>query len=156
MFFRPQIVRDGDRERMLVDGGLYVNNPPLLGYLLGAQAAAREERPLALVSLGTGARVPRTPLPAAERAQMRDASTAARTILEAVATGGGRLAHLLLARLADGERFRYWRLQTTVGSCSFTMDDSSPENVACLYACARELVSESDDELSAITRVLTA
>jgi predicted acylesterase/phospholipase RssA len=156
MFFKPQIVRDGDRERMLVDGGVYMNNPALLAYMLGAQAAARGERPLALVSLGTGTRPPRAPLPAAERAQMRDASTAARTLLEAVATGSGRLAHLLLSRLADGERFRYWRLQTAVGPCSFTMDDSSAENVACLYRCARELVSESDEELSAITDVLAA
>ena len=154
MFFKPQIVKDGDRERMLVDGGLYVNSPAVLGYLLGRQAAARDDLPLVLVSLGTGVRPPRTPLPVAERAQMRDTSALARTLLEAVATGGGRLAHLLLARLADGERFRYWRLQTTVGPCSFTMDDSSPENIACLYQRACELVSEKDEELSAITRAL--
>ena len=154
MFFRPQIVKDGDRERMLVDGGLYVNSPAVLGYLLGRQAAARDDLPLVLVSLGTGVRPPRTPLPVAERAQMRDASAAARTLLEAIATGSGRLVHDLLARLADGERFRYWRLQTTVGSCSFTMDDSSPENVACLYQRARELVSEKDEELSAVTHAL--
>ena len=154
MFFKPQIVKDGDRDRMLVDGGLYVNSPALLGYLLGRQAAARDDLPLVLVSLGTGVRPPRTPLPVAERAQMRDTSALARTLLEAVATGGGRLAHLLLARIADGERFRYWRLQTTVGSCSFTMDDSSPENVACLYQRARELVSENDEELSAVTDAL--
>lgn len=154
MFFKPQIVEDGDRDRMLVDGGLYVNSPALLGYLLGRQAAARDDLPLVLVSLGTGMRPPRTPLPVAERAQMRDASALARTLLEAVATGGGRLANLLLARLADGDRLCYWRLQTTVGSCSFTMDDSSPENVACLYQRARELVSEKDEELSAISRAL--
>ena len=155
MFFKPQLVKDGDRERMLVDGGLYVNSPAILGYLLGRQAAARDDLPLVLVSLGTGARPPRTPLPAAERAQMRDTSALARTLLEAVATGGGRLAHLLLARLADGDRFRYWRLQTTVGSCSFTMDDSSPENIACLYRRACELVTEKGDELSAIAHALT-
>ena len=156
MFFKPQIVKDRDRERMLVDGGVYVNNPALLGYLLGGRAAAHEERPLTLVSLGTGTRPRHAPLPAAERAQMRDVSALARTLLEAVASGGGRLSHLLLARLADGERFRYWRLQTTLGSCSFTMDDSSPENVTCLYQRARELVSEKDEELSAITRALAA
>jgi predicted acylesterase/phospholipase RssA len=154
MFFKPEIIQDGERERMLVDGGLYVNNPAVLGYLLGGQAAAGEDRPLALVSLGTGTRPPRTPLPVAERAQMRDASAVARTLLEAVSTGSGNLVHLLLAGLADGERFRYWRLQTTVGACSFTMDDSSPENVACLYQRARELVSEKDEELSAITDAL--
>ena len=154
MFFKPQIVQDGDRERMLVDGGLYANSPALLGYLIGGQAAAREKRPLALVSLGTGTRPLRAPLPVADRAPMRDVSAAARTILEAVATGGGRLAHLLLARLADGEQLRYWRLQTTVGPCSFTMDDSSPANVACLYERACGLVSEADEELSAIAQVL--
>ena len=154
MFFKPQIVKDGDRERMLVDGGLYVNSPAILGYLLGRQAAARDDLPLVLVSLGTGVRPSRTPLPVAERAQMRDTSALARTLLEAVATGGGRLAHLLLARLADGDRFRYWRLQTTVGPCSFTMDDSSPENIACLYQRACELVSENDEEISAVTDAL--
>ena len=156
MFFKPQIVKDGDRERMLVDGGLYVNNPALLGYLLGGQAAAREERSLVLVSLGTGTRPPHAPLPVAERAQMRDVSAVARTLLEAVATGGGRLSQLLLPCLADSERFQYWRLQTTVGPCTFTMDDSSPENVACLYERARELVSEQDEELSAIAQALAA
>jgi predicted acylesterase/phospholipase RssA len=154
LFFRPQIVMDRERERMLVDGGLYVNNPAVLGYLLGGQVAAREDLPLALVSLGTGTRPPRIAVPVSERAQMRDASTVARTLLEAVSTGSGKLAHQLLARLADGERFRYWRLQTTVGACSFTMDDSSPENVACLYERALELVSEKDEELSAIAHTL--
>jgi hypothetical protein len=154
MFFKPEIIQDGERERMLVDGGLYANNPAVLGYLLGGQVAARESLPLVLVSLGTGTRPPRTPLPAADRAQVRDASTVARALLEAVSTGSANLGHLLLARLADDERFRYWRLQTTVGSCSFTMDDSSPDNVACLYERARDLVFEKDEELAAITNAL--
>ena len=155
MFFKPQIVKDGDRDRMLVDGGLYVNSPAILGYLLGGQAAVRDDLPLVLVSLGTGTRPPRTPLPVAERAQMREASTLARTLLEAVSTGSGKLTQLLLARLAD-ERFRYWRLQTTVEPCSFTMDDSSPENVACLHERARDLVSEQDEQLAAIADALAA
>jgi hypothetical protein len=36
------------------------------------------------------------------------------------------------------------------------MDDSSPENVACLYQRARELVSEADEELSAIVHALAS
>jgi hypothetical protein len=152
-YFKPQLLTDGDRERILVDGGVYVNNPAVLGYVLGGQEAARQERPLVLVSLGTGTRPPRSPLSAAEM-HMQDSFGAARTLLEAVGTGSGRLIHELLTRLADGERFRYWRLQTTVGSCNFTMDDSRPENVACLSQRARELVSESDEELSAIALAL--
>jgi predicted acylesterase/phospholipase RssA len=50
-FFKPQALSDGDRERVLVDGGVYVNNPSILGYLLGGRAAAG--RPLLLVTLGT-------------------------------------------------------------------------------------------------------
>jgi predicted acylesterase/phospholipase RssA len=152
-FFKPQVLLDGDRERILVDGGVYVNNPAVLGYLLGVQVAANVERPLVLVSLGTGARPPRTPLSAAE-AHLGDSFGAARTLLEAVASGSGHLLHGLLTRLADAERFRYWRLQTTVGPCSFTMDDSRPENVDCLSARAREFVSQSDQALSAIARAL--
>jgi hypothetical protein len=34
------------------------------------------------------------------------------------------------------------------------MDDSSPENVSCLYQRARELVSEKDEELSAVIHAL--
>jgi hypothetical protein len=87
---------------------------------------------------------------------MRDASAAVRTLLEAVATGSGRLVQDLLARLADGERFRYWRVQTTVGPCSFAMDDSSPENVACLYRRALDLVAGEDEALAAIAEALTS
>jgi patatin-like phospholipase/acyl hydrolase len=150
-FFKPQALTDGERERLLVDGGVFVNNPSLLGYLLGAQAAGLE-RPLVLVSLGTGVRPPR-PVTAAQR-ELRDSFHTARTLMEAVATGSARMGDSLLAGIADGERLRYWRVQTTVGTCSFTMDDSSPENVACLAARGRELVAERDSELEAIAAAI--
>ena len=152
-YFKPQLLEEADRARVLVDGGVYVNNPAVLGYLLGGAAAAREERPLVLVSLGTGTRPPRSPLAAAE-AQLMDSYGTARTLLEAVATGSGSMGHALLAGLADGERFLYWRLQTTVGECSFTMDDSRSENVACLADRGRRLVAERDEELAAIALAL--
>ena len=94
MFFKPQIVKDGDRERMLVDGGLYVNSPAVLGYLLGGQAAARDDAPARARLVGHRAHDRRRPhSQRRRRAQMRDASAAARTLLEAVATGSGRLVH---------------------------------------------------------------
>jgi hypothetical protein len=85
-----------------------------------------------------------------------DSSDVARTLLEAFATGSGRLADELLACLADGERYRYWRLQATVGPCSFAFDDTRPENVACLHERARELVAENDEVLTAIAQALVA
>ena len=136
-----------------MDGGVYANNPSILGYLLGGQAAATDERPLLLVSLGTGTRPPRGPLTSV---QMNDSFSTAGALMSAVATGGGRMGDALLAGLADGDAFRYWRVQTTVGTCSFTMDDSTPENVACLGARARELVTEKAAELEAIAAAIGA
>jgi predicted acylesterase/phospholipase RssA len=146
-FFKPQPLSDGERQRMLVDGGVYVNNPSLLGYLLGGQAAKAAERPLLLVSLGTGRRPPRGPLTPVE---MNDSFSTAAALMSAVASGGGAMGDALLSGLADGDAFRYWRVQTTIGTCSFTMDDSSPENVACLGARARELVTEQAAAIEAI------
>jgi predicted acylesterase/phospholipase RssA len=156
-YFPPQPVRDGNRERILVDGGVYVNNPAVVGYLLGAASATQEVRPLALVSLGTGMRAPSQPAQAGLPADARfgDSVAVARTLLEAVATGTGRLVDQLLADFADGERFRYWRLQTTVEPCSYTMDDSRPENVRCLNERARDLVTRSQSILDEIGHVLT-
>jgi len=146
-FFKPQALTDGDRKRVLVDGGVYVNNPSVLGYLVGGQAATAEGRPLLLVSLGTGTRPPRAPL---TPVQMDDSFSTAQALMSAVASGGGAMGDALLSGLADGDAFRYWRVQTTVGTCSFAMDDSSPENVACLGARARQLVTEEAAQLEDI------
>jgi patatin-like phospholipase/acyl hydrolase len=150
-FFKPQALTDGDRERVLVDGGVFVNNPSVLGYLLGGQAAA--ERPLLLVSLGTGTRPPRAPL---TPVQMNDSFSTAQALMSAVATGGGAMGDALLSGLADGDAFRYWRVQTTVGTCSFAMDDSTRANVACLGARARELAKEQAAQLDAIASAIAA
>jgi patatin-like phospholipase/acyl hydrolase len=147
-FFDPQEIVTDERRRVLVDGGVYVNNPSILGYLLGGQAAARAAAGLVLVSLGTGTRPPREPSTAAELEA--ESPLLARALLEAVASGSGSMGDALLRGLADGERFRYWRVQTDVGACSFSMDDSRPENVACLAARGRELAGAARADLDAI------
>jgi patatin-like phospholipase/acyl hydrolase len=147
-YFEPQAISSAGRERVLIDGGVYVNNPSVLGYLLGNEAAGGD-RPLVLVSLGTGTRPPRSAA-SAEELRTDDSMVLAQALLEAVARGGGAMGDALLAGLSDGERFRYWRIQTDVGTCSFAMDDSRPENVACLVARGRELTRERGDDLEAI------
>jgi patatin-like phospholipase/acyl hydrolase len=146
-YFEPQEISSGGRNRVLIDGGVYVNNPSILGYLMSEQASAG--RPLVLVSLGTGTRPPRSVAPAAEL-RTDDSLVLAEALLEAVARGGGAMGDALLADLADGEAVRYWRIQTDVGTCSFAMDDSTPENVACLGARGRELAHERRADLDAI------
>jgi uncharacterized protein len=147
-YFEPQALSTVEGDRMLIDGGVYVNNPSVLGYLLGHRAAGHS-RPLVLVSLGTGMRPPQSAA-SAEELKTDDSMVLAQALLEAVARGGGAMGDALLAGLSDGERFRYWRIQTDVGTCSFAMDDSRPENVACLVARGRELACERRADLDAI------
>jgi predicted acylesterase/phospholipase RssA len=151
-YFDPQELASGDRRRVLVDGGVYVNNPSLLGYLLGSRVA---EAGIVLVSLGTGTRPPREPS-TPDELQAGDPALLARALMEAVATGGAAMGDALLRGLADGDAFRYWRIQTDVGTCSFSMDDSRAENVACLGARARELAAERSDDLDAIAAAVAA
>jgi predicted acylesterase/phospholipase RssA len=153
-YFDPQVVSDGERERVLVDGGVYVNNPSVVGYLLGGQAADEAGRPLVLVSLGTGTRPPADPSAAAEL-KSGDSLMFARSLVEAVATGSGAMGHALLTGIANRESLAYWRLQTTVGTCSFAMDDSTPENVECLSARGADLVAERGDDLDAIAAAVS-
>lgn len=152
-YFEPQELADGERRRALVDGGVYVNNPAILGYLLGANAAAADGRPLIVVSVGTGTRNPANPRTVAQ-VKTSNWIAVARMVMEAAMTGGGELADALLRNLADGTRFRYWRIQTTVGECSFAMDDSTPANVACLANRGRQTVAEHEQEIAAIAAAI--
>ena len=152
-YFDPQELSSGERRRVLVDGGVYVNNPSILGYLLGGQAAGTDGTALVLVSLGTGTRPPREPS-TPDELRSGEPSVLAQALLEAVATGSGAMGNALLDGLADGDRFAYWRIQTDVGTCSFKMDDSRPENIACLSARARELAAERDAELAEIAATI--
>ena len=84
-----------------------------------------------------------------------DSLTFARTLVEAVATGSGAMGHALLTAVANRESLSYWRIQTTVGTCSFAMHDSTPENVACLSARGANVVAERGDDLDAIAAAVS-
>ncbi len=152
-YFAPEEYVDGERDRALVDGGVYVNNPAILGYLFGEQAAEAANRSLALVSLGTGTRNPGEPRKPAD-VKTANWLAVARMVMEAAMTGSSVLGDALLTRIADDETFRYWRLQTTVGTCSFAMDDSRPANMRCLAELGQEVVAVYESELSAIAAML--
>jgi uncharacterized protein len=149
-YFEPQPLNDNGTQRVLVDGGVYLNNPALLGYLLSERAAG--ERPLALVSLGTGTRDPAKPR-TFEQVKTANWLGVVQMVMQASMTGGGALVDRTLSRLLV-EPARYWRFQTTLGSCNFAMDDSSDANVACLKECAAQLVAERLDELRDVTTAL--
>jgi patatin-like phospholipase/acyl hydrolase len=55
-YFEPQVMVDGQKQRVLVDGGVFINNPAMLAFVAGLEAA--EGRPIDLLALGTGTRNP--------------------------------------------------------------------------------------------------
>ncbi len=155
-YFEPQSLRVGDRELALVDGGVYVNNPSLLAYVEALHVADRTGRPLVFVSLGTGTRNPAAPRSINE-VKGGNWLLVARRVMEAAMTGGGELADGVLARLFAGhEAARYWRIQTPVAACDFAMDNSHPDNLACLQRLANEVTTARREDLAAIGKALTA
>jgi patatin-like phospholipase/acyl hydrolase len=98
-YFEPQPVVEAGKQRVLVDGGVYINNPALLAYVMGASKAA--DRPIALVSLGTGTRNPAAPR-SLEQIKTANWIEVVRMVMEAAMTGGGELADMTLSNLLAG------------------------------------------------------
>ena len=154
-FFEPQLLDVGTKQRVLVDGGVFANNPSLIAYALGSELAAQAGRPLFLLSLGTGTPNPTRPQTAAE-IKAKNWMGTARYVFEAAMTGTGELADMLLPHLMNvpGHPERYVRIQTTVENCNFAMDDSSTENTRCLAELAIRIIEREALQLRTICSTL--
>lgn len=153
-YFEPQPLLDRGKQRALVDGGVYTNNPAMLAYVEGMSRAAQEGRELMLLSLGTGRPNPQTPR-TIEQVRTSNWLNVARQVMQGAMTGGGEFSHALLDRILNsGHTARYWRFQTVVKACSFAMDDSTPTNVACLKNVGLELVHTHQSEIRLIASLL--
>ena len=143
-YFHPVPVRLGtpSRDRLLIDGGVFANNPAMCAY-----TEVQRRRPgaeVAMVSLGTGD--PVRPLPQHE---VRDWGLAhwARAILHVVLDGASEVVHLQLRELLD--RRRYIRLQVDLRQANDHLDDATTGNIELLRAEAERLIAERDGEIDA-------
>jgi hypothetical protein len=141
-YFEPAKVTVGDRQRVLVDGGVFVNNPAVSAY-----AEAERHYPdetIRLVSIGTGSAT--EPIGYDESQEWGKVGWAVETI-DIVFDGVSDAADYQLRHVL-GDQFE--RFQVPLESANDAMDDASPENLEGLAQDADRMMETQADALSAL------
>ena len=131
-FFEPAKFEINQRERALIDGGVFMNSPAVSAY-----AEAKKLFPgdsISVLSLGTGELT--CPIPFEDAAQWGKLGWV-RPLIDCMFDGSAKAVdHQMALFLGDA----YLRLQPTLTNANDSMDDVSPENLAALVAAAERLV----------------
>lgn len=156
-YFPPVRLRadasDVNSSYALIDGGVFANNPAMVGYA-EARTVAPDRHDLLLVSLGTGGAT--RPIRYAD-ARRWGLARWARPILDVVFDGVSDTVDFEVRRLTDdalpGTR-QYWRLQPLLDGTAEALDDVSPANIHALTTLARRFVVERAHDLDEIAEAL--
>ncbi|HEY3400230.1 MAG TPA: patatin-like phospholipase family protein [Geothrix sp.] len=156
-YFEPlQVPWPGDRD-VLVDGGVFANNPAMCAYAEGWQTLTRagwDADGILLVSLGTGlySRPYRY-----EDARGWGVAGWARPVLDVIFDGVADTVDYQLRQLlpsgADGSP-RYVRLQADLDADLSEMDDASPEHLEGLHRAAEAILRRRGAEVEALAKQL--
>lgn len=146
-------VTDPRASYALIDGGVFANNPAMVGYA-EARTTDPDEHDLLLLSLGTGSAT--RPI-RYDQARRWGVAQWARPILDVVFDGVSGTVDYEVARLMDdaleGTR-HYWRLQPVLRGAHEAIDDASPDNMRALRALAQRFVDEHEREIDAVAEAL--
>jgi len=156
-YFEPLLVPwPGDRD-VLVDGGVFANNPALCAYAEARQTLAQAGSPgedILLVSLGTG--IHATPY-RYEDARGWGVAGWARPILDVIFDGVADTVDYQLRQLlpsgADGAP-RYLRFQTDLDAGLSEMDDASPGHLDGLQRAAEGILQRQAADLDRLAALL--
>jgi patatin-like phospholipase/acyl hydrolase len=141
-YFEPAPVTVGDRQRVLVDGGVFANNPAVSAY---AEADRRyPDEDVRVVSIGTGSAT--EPI-AYDNAQEWGKLGWAVQIVDVVFDGVSDAADYQLRHLL-GDRFH--RFQVPLREASDAMDDASADNLDALARDAERLIELRSDALGTL------
>lgn len=146
-YFEPLLVPwSGDRD-VLVDGGVFANNPAMCAYAEARQGLTGSPEDILLVSLGTG--IHATPY-RYEDAKGWGVAGWARPILDVIFDGVADTVDYQLRQLLppglDGQP-RYLRFQTDLDDGLSEMDDASPEHLEGLQRAAEAILRRPGAEL---------
>jgi len=148
-YFPPMADTDADgEERLLVDGGIFANNPALLGYQAALERGIND---VVLVSLGTGRHGPNSSLTRSEYMGL-SWFRLAQSLLESAQVGSVEVIDSFL-RTAIGET--YWRFDAPLdGDIEHDMDNTTQEHIQWLNTAGKAMVGEHVTELGRLAEEL--
>jgi predicted acylesterase/phospholipase RssA len=157
-YFPPMRLRAGDRELVLIDGGVAANNPASIAYyeaLYQARSEGRLDPDFLVLSLGTGR--PPVAVPTYEELWSRNWLRMGMGMLGVLMDGTSEISDELLTGIIRPRHpsSRYWRLDTDLNAVRLNMDDASERQVSGLLALAEQTISDNRDELAEMVRCLT-
>jgi patatin-like phospholipase/acyl hydrolase len=150
-YFKPARIRPAGsepvaaNERVLIEGGIFANNPTLFAY-----EEARRIYPRAshyyILSLGTGRENVRYPAAKLEHFTSLDWINPFRGVplLQMTYSAQDIVSTHVLSRRAD---VSLYRLNRPLDECTTKIDDSGAENIACMERFARNIIEQSSSLL---------
>jgi patatin-like phospholipase/acyl hydrolase len=150
-FFPPLKLAHGREEYVLVDGGVYVNNPAMAAYA-EASRLYPEAKHFVIVAVGTGDRYDRLSYQHARRWGLLGW---AKQIVPVMMDSVSEAVDYELNWIAQPNLgSKYYRLQPKLTEVSNEMDDVSPGNMDGLRALAEKYIREKSGLLDEICREL--
>lgn len=155
-FFEPALLNvqeTGDEvRRVLVDGGVFVNNPALSGYV-EAIAAGAAPGDILVVSLGTGVHTRKIPY---AKAKKWGYVGWVKPLISVMMDGSADAADYQLRQLIPdaGAGQRYFRFDTDLDKALDDMDAAHHANIEALKAEAADILLKQSNEIEKLLTVL--
>lgn len=141
-YFEPALVDMDQRERALIDGGVFMNSPAVSAYAEALKLFPGED--FQMLSLGTGELTRKIPI---EDSRTWGKAGWLMPLLSCMFDGMSDAAdHQMSLFLGD----RYQRLQLRLIGANDDMDDASSENIAALEALASKLLQDKVEQITTV------
>lgn len=137
-FFEPYNLKHKNNNWVLVDGGVFVNNPAVSAYAEARRIFPREEDFL-VISLGTGELTRQLPY---DEVKNWGKIEWVRPIIDVVLDGVSDAVDYQLEKIL-GEKF--YRFQTELDIANDDMDNASKANIEALKLEAKQILGDSDN-----------